>query len=66
MLAAFTISSAFRSSAFSRRMSNSPFRPGFSRMPLVFGGHENIIRDFENVFENYDLGKKRETVHICS
>ena len=47
-------------------MSNSPFRPGFSRVPLVFGGHENIIRDFENVFENYDLGKKRETVHICS
>jgi|GEM_PF-2125517 len=47
-------------------MSNSPFRPGFSRIPLVFGGHENNIRDFENVFENYDLGKKPGTVHIYS
>ena len=47
-------------------MSNSAFRPGFSRMPLVFGGHENIIRDFENVFENYDLRKKLGAVHICS
>ena len=35
-------------------------------MPLVFGGHEDTIRDFENVFENYDLGKKPGTVHIYS
>ena len=43
-------------------MSNSPFRPGFSRMPLVFGGHENTIRDFENVFENYDLGENQSVL----
>ena len=49
-----------------KHMSSSPFRPEFSRMPLVFGGHENTIRDFENVFENYDLRKKPGTVHICS
>jgi ABC-type transport system involved in cytochrome c biogenesis ATPase subunit len=43
-------------------MSNSPFRPGYSRMPLVFGGHESTIRDFENVFENYDIGENQSVL----
>lgn len=43
-------------------MSNSPFRPGYSRMPLVFGGHEDAIAEFENVFENYDLGDNQSVL----
>ncbi len=39
--------------------SNSPFRPGYSRAPLVFGGHEDAIEEFTNVFENYDIGENQ-------
>lgn len=39
--------------------SNSPFRPGYSRAPLVFGGHEDAIEEFANVFENYDIGENQ-------
>lgn len=43
-------------------MSNSPFRPGYSRMPLVFGGHDEAIAEFENVFANYDLGENQSVL----
>lgn len=43
-------------------MSNSPFRPGYSRMPLVFGGHDEIVEEFENVFANYDLGENQSVL----
>ncbi len=43
-------------------MSNSPFRPGYSRMPLVFGGHEDTVEEFENVFEHYDLGDNQSVL----
>lgn len=39
--------------------SNSPFRPGYSRAPLVFGGYEDTIEEFANVFENYDIGENQ-------
>ncbi|MBC7724632.1 MAG: ATP-binding protein [Burkholderiaceae bacterium] len=43
-------------------MSNSPFRPGYSRMPLVFGGHERTVREFENVFQNFDIGENQSVL----
>ncbi|WP_026552528.1 ATP-binding protein [Arthrobacter sp. H20] len=39
--------------------SNSPFRPGYSRAPLVFGGHVDTIEEFTNVFVNYDIGENQ-------
>ena len=43
-------------------MSNSPFRPGYSRKPLVFGGYQKAIKEFENVFENYDFGENQSVL----
>ena len=31
-------------------------------MPLVFGGHDEAIAEFENVFANYDLGENQSVL----
>lgn len=43
-------------------MSKSPFSPGYNRMPLVFGGHERVVAEFDNVFENCDLGENQSVL----
>lgn len=30
--------------------SNSPFRPGYGKQPLVFGGHQEAISEFADLF----------------
>jgi hypothetical protein len=34
----------------------SPFTPGYGRQPLVFGGHEDIVQDIEDIFTTFDFG----------
>lgn len=43
-------------------MSNSSFRPGYAKAPLVFGGHEKSLEEFANVFENYDFGENQSVL----
>jgi len=31
-------------------------------MPLVFGGHESTVKEFENVFANYDIGENQSVL----
>lgn len=40
-------------------MSNSPFRPGYGRPPLVFGGHERELEELESVFRDFDYGENQ-------
>lgn len=35
----------------------SPFTPGYSKPPLVFGGHENELHEITAVFETLDFGE---------
>lgn len=36
---------------------NSPFRPGYGKQPLVFGGHSRLLSDLEHVFSTHDFGE---------
>ncbi|ALG84382.1 AAA family ATPase [Gordonia phthalatica] len=41
---------------------NSPFRPGYSRPPLIFGGHQDEIEEFTEVFQHYDFGENQSVL----
>lgn len=41
----------------SNRPAPSPFTPGYSKLPLVFGGHESELHDITQVFQTLDFGE---------
>ena len=41
---------------------NSPFTPGYGRRPLVFGGHEDLLRDMGRVFQDHDFGENQSVL----
>lgn len=41
---------------------NSPFRPGFGKSPLVFGGHVDEIAELSNVFQTMDFGENHSVL----
>jgi hypothetical protein len=45
-----------------REQHNSPFRPGFGKRPLVFGGHEVEIAELANVFRTMDFGENHSVL----
>lgn len=41
---------------------SSPFRPGYGKMPLVFGGHHGVISELTRVFSTYDFGENQSVL----
>src|SRR6478609_2536098 len=41
---------------------HSPFRPGFGKRPLVFGGHQAEIAELSNVFRTMDFGENHSVL----
>lgn len=41
---------------------NSPFRPGYGKQPLVFGGHQEAIDELRAVFQDYDFGENQSVL----
>lgn len=39
------------------RIDPSPFTPGYSKPPLVFGGHESELQEITSVFQTLDFGE---------
>lgn len=40
----------------------SPFRPGYGKRPLVFGGHERAIEELTEVFDTLDFGENHSVL----
>lgn len=40
-------------------VSNSPFRPGYGKQPIVFGGHQEALEEFSDLFRHYDFGENQ-------
>lgn len=41
---------------------NSPFTPGYGRRPLVYGGHDDLLRDMRRVFTSHDYGENQSVL----
>lgn len=44
--------------------SHSPFRPGYGREPLIFGGHEQEFSEISDVFRTLDFGRNQSSPEI--